>query len=366
MDGNIKILTCNELTPGMVLAKSILKDGNVLAYRNSPIKEKDILTIKKEIPNETIFVYDSIIYSDEKVAVNGSPKVKPFIPKTLKEQVQNLEQKYNELSMALNSIFYKLKMFQNSNIKEIREFSNVLISQTKDTNTLIQDLVFFGSSDDPIYRHGINVALLSNLLGNWIGLREEQLNLLTFSALLHDIGKARINKEILTKKASLNFSEREEYKEHVKHGYNIVKEIVYLDKSVAQGVLFHHERLDGSGYPFKLTSERIPEFSKIIAIADSFDNANSSRGNCKKLNPFEAIEKIKQESFGRLDYGYSNIFINNILNFFIGKDVLLDNGDKAQIVLMNVNDLSRPIIILNNDIIDLLKSKELNIKEFAF
>lgn len=366
MNGNIKILTCNELTPGMVLAKSILKDGKVLAYRDSPLKEKDIISIKKEKPNETIFVYESIMYSDKKIPVNSDKKVKPFIPKTLKEQVQNLEQKYNELSMALNSIFYKLKMFQNSNIKEIREFSNKLISQTKDKNTIIQDLVFYGSNNDPIYRHGINVALLSNLLGNWIGLKKEQLNLLTFSALLHDIGKTRINKEILTKKTSLNFSEREEYKEHIKHGYNIVKEIVYLDKSVAQGVLFHHERLDGSGYPFKLTSERIPEFSKIIAIADVFDNANSSRINRKKLNPFEAIELIKEESFGKLDYVYSNIFINNILNFFIGKDVLLDNGEKAQIILMNVNDLSRPIIILNNDIIDLSKNKEVNIKEFVF
>ncbi len=366
MNGNMKILTCAELAPGMVLAKSILKDGKVLAYRNTPLKEKDILIIRKEKPNETIFVYESITYSEERVSIPTNKKVKPFIPKTLKEQIQTLDQKYNELSMALNSIFYKLKMFKNSNIKEIREFSNKILSQTEDKNTMIQDLVFYGSSNDPIYRHGINVALFSNLLGNWIGLKKEELNLLTFSALLHDIGKTRINKEILTKKTALTIDEREEYKEHVKYGYSIVKEIVYLDKSVAQGVLFHHERLDGSGYPFKLKAERIPEFSKIIAIADLFDYANSSRGTHKKLNPFEAIELIKEESFGKIDYVYSNIFINNILNFFIGKDVLLNNGDKAQIVLMNVNNLSRPIIILNNDIIDLSKNKELNIKEFAF
>lgn len=364
MDSNIKILTCDQLTSGMVLAKSILKNGNVLAYRNSPLSEKDIVLLRKEKPNETVFVYENITYSDKKINITENKKVKPFKPLTLKEKVQDLEKTYNELSITLDNIFYKLRMFQDSNIKEIREFSKIITTQTDDTNTIIHDLVFYGSGADAIYRHGINVALLSNLLGKWLGIKKEKLNLLTFSALLHDIGKTRVSEKILTKKTSLTYTERKEYEDHPLRGYNIVKDINYLDKSVAQGVLFHHERFDGSGYPFNLPNDKIPDFAKIIAIADSFDNANSDRSNNKKLNPFEAIHTIKNESFGKLDYVYSNVFISNISNFFIGKDVLLDNQIKAQIILMNVNNLDRPTIILNNDIIDLSKDKTLNIKEF--
>jgi len=364
MNSNIKILTCDQLTSGMVLAKSILKDGKVLAYRNSPLKEKEIILLRKEKPNDTVFVYENITYSNEKINIPENKKIKPFKPPTLKEQVQVLEQTYNELSRTLDNIFYKLRMFQNSNIKEIREFSNTITTQTDDTNTIIHDLVFYGSGTDSIYRHGINVALLSNLLGGWLGLKDEKLHLLTFSALLHDIGKTRVSEKIINKRTSLTYTERKEYEDHPLRGYNIVKDINYLDKSVAQGVLFHHERLDGSGYPFNLTDERITDFARIIAIADLFDNANSERSNHEKLNPFEAINAIKNESFGKLDYLYSNIFINNILNFFIGKDVLLNNETKAQIILMNFNNLDRHTIIVNNDIIDLSKNKTLNIKEF--
>jgi len=354
MDNNIKIINIRELEPGMILAKSILRNGKVLAYRNNPLKDSDIIRLIKEKIDDSVFIYENIVYSHKR----------PFTDNSLSNNVKILNKTYNELSLTLNNIFYKLKMFQDSTITELREFSNKIISKGNDTNSMLQSLILNGSSNDPIYRHSINVALLSNLLGKWLNLHEEKLNLLTFSALLHDIGKTKIDEKIINKKTPLNFNEREKIAKHSILGYNIVKDIQFLDKSVYQGVLLHHENEDGTGYPFKMTGDKITQFAKIIAIADSFDNFNSTRYGNIKINPFKSLELLKEASFSTLDYCYTDVFINNILNFFIGKDIILENGKKAQLLMINVNSLDKPLINIDGEFIDLTIDKDIDIKGF--
>ena len=263
------------------------------------------------------------------------------------ETVAILEKSFNALSLDLTQTFFKLGKLKLSTIDEIRKISKQLQENMTDINALINDIVLHGSGADSIYRHGINVALLSNLLGRWIGLPENKINLLTYSALLHDIGKIKIDSNILNSNASLSEKEYITVKSHPLIGYNIVKEINFLDKSVAQGILIHHERLDGSGYPFGLKNDNISQFGKIIAIADVFDAINSNRSYRKKRLPFESLQIIRKESFGKLDYKYADIFLHHIFNYYLGKDVVLNNNKIAQIIQMDINNLDRPLILLD-------------------
>ena len=154
-------------------------------------------------------------------------------------------------------------------------------------------------------------------------------------------------------------------KSHPLLGYNIVKEIIFLDKSVSQGILMHHERVDGSGYPLGIEGDKISTFGKIIAIADVFDAINSNRSYRKKKLPFEALEIIKEESFGRLDYNFCNIFLHHMFSYYIGKDVILNNDKTAQIIQMDINNLDRYLILLEDNFIKLSENKDLDIKEFV-
>ncbi len=364
MEANIKIININEVSVGMILAKSILKDGKVIVYRNSPLKEKDIITLKRENITENLFVYDNISYSKEKHTELSQKKITPLA--SYLKNINTLENTYNNLLSTLGNIFYKIKLFQNTDNNELREFSNNLLAQSKNKGAVIHNLVLNGSSNSPIYRHSINVALLSNLLGQWINLKQDTLNLLTYSALLHDIGKLKIDDRIINKKTTLTTDEENILNRHPVLGYEIVKNISFLNKSVAQGVLLHHENIDGTGYPFNLMDEKLTTFSKIISITDFFDNHNSNRGIHKKHGPFETLELMKEASFNKLDYKYTNIFITNILNFFIGKNVTLNNGEKAQIMLMNVNNIDCPVVNINNTFIDLYKHSNLKIVNFNF
>ena len=194
---------------------------------------------------------------------------------------------------------------------------------------------------------------------------KRRLHLLTYSALLHDLGKTMIDSKILNTNDSLSEEDYKKVKSHPLLGYNIVKEINFLDKSVAQGILMHHERLDGSGYPLGLQDDKISQFGKIIAIADVFDAINSNRSYRKKKSPFESLQIIKKESFGKLDFTYCNIFLDHMFNYYMGKDVVLTNKKVAQIIQMDINDLDRPLILLDDNFIKLSENKDLDIVEFV-
>jgi HD-GYP domain-containing protein (c-di-GMP phosphodiesterase class II) len=125
----------------------------------------------------------------------------------------------------------------------------------------------------------------------------------------------------------------------------------------------HHEREDGSGYPFAITGEKIHCFAKIIAIADELDVMNSDESYKNERGPFEVLELIKEKSLNKLDYEYTKVFLEHIANYYMGEDVLLSTGEKAKILQINTNDLSRPLILKDGEFIDLSKNKHIYIKE---
>src|SRR5471030_418447 len=123
----------------------------------------------------------------------------------------------------------------------------------------------------------------------------------------------------------------------------------------------HHERLDGSGYPLGLKGNEIHDFAKIIAIADVFDAINSNRGYKRKKLPFEALQIVKTESLGKLDYEYVKVFLEHIVNYYTGEEVLLNTNEKCKIIQMNINNLERPLILKDENFMDLEKEKDLYI-----
>lgn len=118
-------------------------------------------------------------------------------------------------------------------------------------------------------------------------------------ALLHDIGKIAVPDALLNKPSELTPEEYEEVKQHAHNGYEILKEIESVPE-LALGAGFHHERVDGAGYPFHKGGEEIPYVARIIAVADTFDTMNSTRPYRMKLSIEEIIEELKRVSGSQL------------------------------------------------------------------
>ena len=166
-------------------------------------------------------------------------------------------------------------------------------------NALVRAASDIVSAKDPYTAgHQRNVSDLAVAIGKEMGLDQETCDCLRVSGLLHDIGKISIPTEILTRPGKLTAIEFNLIKEHSRNGYNILKEID-LPWPVADIVLQHHERLDGSGYPGGLKGDVIRLESKIIAVADVVEAMASHRPYREALGLEAAIDEIVKES-GRL------------------------------------------------------------------
>lgn len=216
---------------------------------------------------------------------------------------------------------------------------------------------------DSIYAHSINVALIAYILGRWLKLKEADLNLLTAAGLLHDIGKTKIPAEILEKPGRYTDEEFDLVQKHPVFGYEILLSCESLDPRILYAASMHHERCDGSGYPSKLKANEISDFAKIIAIADVYDAMTSSRCYRKGLCPFEVIATFEREGLEKYGTEYILVFLTRIIDTYMGNSVLLNDGSTGNILLINSQKLSRPLLRLNNgEYLNLIKHPELYIQ----
>lgn len=357
MMGNVKTrIRLGELRPGMILAEGIRNQNKILVASGVIVTDNIIKKLK-----EKVLVGDIVIYTMEEEDTNKAEEDKRFdnTGETKRKTAEDINKEFNEFTFDAESIFDNMYSASTYGLNEVRNFAQRIQSELEAASAIIKNIVLYGSGTDSVYRHSVNVAALSSLLAGWIGLNEKDIKLLTYSAILHDIGKMKINPDLLNKPRSLTREEFEKIKKHPVIGYDLVKEIAYLGKAVSYGILMHHERIDGSGYPLGITGEKIHEFAKIIAIADVFDAINSNRAYKKKKSPFEALELIQKESLGKLDYEFSKIFLEHVVNYYMGEEVVLNTNKVCKIVQININDLSRPLLFDGSGFVDLNHEKDL-------
>ena len=345
----IKSINFSELKDGMIVAKDVEQSGRVILKKGLKMTQSMIEKLNRVYVIGAVDVYEK---EDER-----TPEEKKRL------EFNKIENEFTEISDNLKKSFDKIFTDSDDFLSDIREFSKRIQEEIKSQDLIIKNIVLHGSGSDVIYRHGVNVSALCTLLGIWLGMNESQINLLAYSSLLHDCGKIKLAPKILNKPGKLTDNEYKEIKKHSAIGYDMVKKLQYIDKSVSYGVLMHHERLDGSGYPLGLKGDEIHPFGKIIAIADVFDAINSDRGYKSKKAPFEALRIVKEEGLGKLDYKYVQVFLEHIINYYLGEEVILNNGDRCKILQMNANEIQRPLVLKDGEFIDLAKHKELYIEE---
>jgi HD-GYP domain-containing protein (c-di-GMP phosphodiesterase class II) len=143
---------------------------------------------------------------------------------------------------------------------------------------------------DPYTRgHSHRVAMISERLAREIGLSDEQCEDIYLTGLLHDIGKIGVADQVLLKNGALDADERRQIEQHTVIGHSILSPVKQLDK-VLPGVLHHHEKIDGTGYPQRLAGERIPLAGRILAVADAFDAMTTSRPYRNAMPIVQAVQ----------------------------------------------------------------------------
>ena len=159
---------------------------------------------------------------------------------------------------------------------------------------------------DPYTRgHSGRVAKYSMLIGKELGLSNDELDKLRIAALLHDVGKIGVDDRVLKKPGALTNEEFDVMKQHTVKGANIMRPVSQL-KEMLPGIELHHEHMDGRGYPYGLTAEKIPVMARIIAVADTLDAMTTNRPYQSAMDLDFALEKIKKLTGSKFDGAITN------------------------------------------------------------
>jgi len=230
-------------------------------------------------------------------------------------KIQYEEDFYGWLGMVsfnLKEIFRRGEM---SLLISVSEQVALVISNTDLYRDLESFVINVGSSlvhaieaKDPYTRgHSERVNRYSMLIADALDMEHEEKNVLNWASILHDIGKIGIPESILNKPGKLTTDEYETIKAHPEKGHTILKPLEQISDSLP-GILHHHERYDGNGYPAGLAGEEIPLNARIIAVADTFDAINSNRAYRAARPPNEAVEILERVAGSQLDSNLIEIF----------------------------------------------------------
>ncbi len=168
-------------------------------------------------------------------------------------------------------------------------------------------VVLLDSKDEYTAQHSAAVAMYCRDIAAALSLPAEEAEALHLAGLLHDLGKVGTPDAVLGKDTVLNEDDWEYIRQHPGKGAEVLSHLVaYQD--VADIVQYHHERLDGSGYPDGVTGERIPELSKILAIADSYHAMTSDRPYRAARSSFDALKELRRAAGVTLDARYIEVF----------------------------------------------------------
>ena len=207
------------------------------------------------------------------------------------------EKKINEIAKEAEDMMNKHKLLENESAR-----SSIILSLQKALE----------ERDYETEEHATRMANLSVLLGEKLKLNYNELNELRLVAMLHDIGKISISDNIILKPGKLTLEEWEVIKKHPECGYRLAISCRDLVE-IARGILYHHERWDGKGYPKGLKGKKIPTISRIVSIADAFDAMTNDRPYRKAMTIEEAVNEIKKEAGAQFDPDFVKLF-TEILN----------------------------------------------------
>ena len=222
--------------------------------------------------------------------------------------------------------------------------ANDLMKAITDNDAIAIDINTLKVSDEYTFKHSVDVATMAMVIARKHGMKEKEVFEIGVSGLLHDLGKSQIPLEILNKAGRLTEEEFAIMKQHSVFGYRILNEKNNVSQAIKLGVLQHHEKISGQGYPLGLTSDRISPYAKILSVADIYDALVTERPYKKAFSQRDAIE-ILMSMTPDLDISVIESFLSSVILYPVGSIVELSTGEKAKVVANNSQYILRPKVV---------------------
>jgi len=313
----MRYIDIGMLKPGMMLGKSLYNENNHMLLKEGNIIKEDYIIKIYGLGYPGLYIMDEesegieikeVISFD--LRIDAVKKLKQVFIASEAGDIEKIGEKINAISALIEKVVDKIIFNKDVmiNMVDLKTYSNYT------------------------YYHSVNVSVIAIAIGIGLGFERDKLYKLGMAAILHDIGKQFIPIKILDKPGPLTPDEFLEIKTHPKLGYEYIKGNCDIPASVYIGILQHHEKFDGSGYPHEKRGKDISIFGRILCIADVYDALISKRPYHQPNLPSDAVEYIMSLSGIMFDPVIVEVFLRKVAVYPVGCCVELSNGQKCLVV----------------------------------
>ena len=343
-----KYVPLRIVQPGMMIDQAIIdRAGRVLIARRTRLEDFHIDALKK--------MGVTGIYTCE-----GTEDIKPAEADKTQSLPEPLQKKYDQVkvkdpakvqisesvrSRVAQGVQYLYQDTQSADFTNAsRSITDDLLKAIEDNDAVAVDIGALKVSDEYTFKHSVDVATMSMIVARKYGLDDQQVYEIGIAGLLHDIGKSKIPNEILNKAARLTDEEFAIMKQHSVYGYRILQPKEDLSTEIKLGVLQHHEKINGKGYPMGVTGDKIDLFARLISISDIYDALVTERPYKKAYSQRDAVEMIMSMTM-ELDITAMKSFLESMILYPVDSIVELSNGEQARVVKNIPHYILRPVVV---------------------
>lgn len=323
-------------------------------------KYEDLKTLRSsnvaEILIDTAKGRDVLVEEPDKEPEEAAPDisapealpVKPS-PAKIAERICAAQERVQAARVLTSSKKAIMTMFNETRMGKAIEVSQAMplvheisASVSRNSGALIS-LARLKTADDYTYMHSVAVCALMIALAQQLGLSPEETRQAGLAGLLHDIGKMAVPNEILNKPGKLTDEEFNAVKKHTEAGHAILKGVEGIGDAALDVALHHHEKIDGSGYPFQLKGEQISLVAKMGAVCDVYDAITSDRPYKSGWAPGHSIKRMANHQ-GHFDETVLEAFIKSVGIFPTGSCVLMHSGKVGIVIDQHPESLLTPTV----------------------
>lgn len=354
----VKQLFLKDLKPGMVLAQPLVSGkGSIVVEAGTLLTEFVIGTLQDSGYMQSVLPaganYDEVTVTVFEVEPHGAPSVEDLSHVGAKEAEEDHKKSDSSMESMLDPEYVKAydvvmdmlrKLLNPQQVSRGIDLDAIgqLIADRQldklcDGARAVAQIHNMNREGSYLLHHSLHVAILAGLMGRWLHWPREYRERLLLAGLLHDVGKLKISDDILNKPGRLTPSEMNIVRHHSVYSAEILARCGLAGEAdIMAGVLQHHERGDGSGYPSGIKKDIISPFGKILAILDIYDAMAANRAYAHKVSPFEIFDRLNADMMeDKIDAEYGVLFVKKICHALTGSWLRLTNGEKAKIVYID-------------------------------
>ena len=349
----LKAISVDDLQQGMILARSLVNDEMVV------ILSADTVLTKAHITRLN-FLNIPVVYIKDNVELQSAEDT------TIFNRGNAFTKEYTGVVNVVHSIFNELSEGKVERVETAKTVVSESVMPMVKNSGVIDFLFDINHLASDVYNHSLRVSILAGVIAKWLHFGPRKSRDIVLAGFLHDIGKSRFPERLVGK--NVNKLKGEDYNLYVRHtmdGHQILNSMEGLSEGVRLTAMQHHERMDGTGFPFHSVDADIHEYARIIAIADIYDNITTEREGYVKQTPFHAIDYITKHLYTSMDPVVAVPVLTRIKDAFLGSRVVLSNGLGGIIVTFPNDFAARPIVsISRGEIVNLNDFPEIEITEY--